>query len=96
MYIFKSLMSIKFYYFCVAHNTKNFALKIDMLTGYIIDYVQFDGVGVGRRSMASVVAENPRNRFVFLDLLQFSLQSFQDNHFIPVCMLASVHICCFL
>jgi hypothetical protein len=40
MYIFKSLMSTKFYYFCVAHNAKNFSLKIDMLACYIIDYVQ--------------------------------------------------------
>jgi hypothetical protein len=30
--------------------------------------------GVGRRPLATVVAGNPRDRFVFLDLQQFYLQ----------------------
>jgi hypothetical protein len=32
-----------------------------------------------------VAVGNPR--FVFLNLLLFFLRSFQDNHFIPVCLL---------
>jgi hypothetical protein len=40
MYIFKSLNLIRFCHFCVANNTKNFTLKIGMLVGYNIDYVQ--------------------------------------------------------
>jgi hypothetical protein len=48
------------------------------------------GAGGGRRPLATVVAENPRDRFVFLDLIGFYLQ-IQDNHFIPVCLL--VFIC---
>jgi hypothetical protein len=32
--------------------------------------------GVGRRLLASVVIGNRRDRFVFLDLLRFYLQSF--------------------
>jgi hypothetical protein len=47
--------------------------------------VRLSDVGVERWPMASVVARNPRDRFVFLDLLRFSLQSFQDNYFILVC-----------
>jgi hypothetical protein len=31
---------IRFCHFCVAHNTRNFALKICMLVGYPLDYVQ--------------------------------------------------------
>jgi hypothetical protein len=38
--------------------------------------VCLDDAGVGRRPIASVVAGNPRDRFVFLDLLWFYLQSF--------------------
>jgi hypothetical protein len=38
--------------------------------------VRLDGVGVGRRLMASVVAGNHRDRFAFPDLLRFSLQFF--------------------
>jgi hypothetical protein len=54
--------------------------------------VHLDGVGVERRPMDSVVAGNPRDRFVFLDLLWFSLQSFQDNHFIPVYPLMFIYV----
>jgi hypothetical protein len=50
--------------------------------------VRLGGVGIGRRPLATVVAGNPRDRFVFLDLLGFYLQ-IQDNHFIPVCLLVS-------
>jgi hypothetical protein len=50
--------------------------------------VRLGGVGIGRRPLATVVAANPRDRFVFLDLLGFYLQ-IQDNHFIPVCLLVS-------
>ena len=46
--------------------------------------------GVGRRPLATVVAGNPKDRFVFLDLLEFYLQN-QDNHFIPVCLLVSIY-----
>jgi hypothetical protein len=35
-----------------------------------------------------VVAENPRDHFVFLDILEFYVQ-IQDNHFIPICLLVS-------
>jgi hypothetical protein len=51
--------------------------------------VRLGGVGVGRRPMALVVAENPRDRSVFLDLLRFSLQS---NHFIPICLLIYTYV----
>jgi hypothetical protein len=54
--------------------------------------VRLGGVGVGRRPMALVVAGNSRGQFVFLDLLRFSLQSFQDNHFIPVRPLVSIYV----
>jgi hypothetical protein len=48
--------------------------------------VHLGGVGIGRRPLAMVVAENPKDRLVFLDLLEFYLQ-IQDNHFIPPCLL---------
>jgi hypothetical protein len=54
--------------------------------------VRLDGTGVGRRPLALVVAGNPRNRFVFIDLLRFYLQSFQDNHFIPVCIFITTYV----
>jgi hypothetical protein len=54
--------------------------------------VRLDGIGVGRRPLALVVAENPRDRFVFLDLLQFYLQSSQDNHFISVYILITTYV----
>jgi hypothetical protein len=54
--------------------------------------VRLGGVGVGWRPMALVVAGNYRGQFVFLDLLRFSLQSFQDNHFIPVRPLVSIYV----
>jgi hypothetical protein len=38
--------------------------------------VCLDDTGVGRRPLALVVAGNPRDRFVFPDLLRFYLQSF--------------------
>jgi hypothetical protein len=50
------------------------------------------GCGVGRWPLASVVAGNPRDRFVFLDFLRFYLHSFHDNHFIPVCLLVSTYV----
>jgi hypothetical protein len=37
----------------------------------IFSSVRLGGAGVGRRPLATVVAENPRDRFVFLDLLGF-------------------------
>jgi hypothetical protein len=40
IYIFKSSNHIRFCYFSVASNTKNFTLKICMLVNYNIDYVQ--------------------------------------------------------
>jgi hypothetical protein len=51
--------------------------------------VHLGGAGVGRRPLASVVARNPRTRFVFLGLLQFYMQNFQDNHFILIFLLVS-------
>jgi hypothetical protein len=39
MYIFKSINLLDFVIFFIAHNTKNFILKLSMLIGYIIDYV---------------------------------------------------------
>jgi hypothetical protein len=54
--------------------------------------VRFGGCGVGRWPLASVVAGNPRDRFVFLDFLRFYLHSFHDNHFIPVCLLVSTYV----
>jgi hypothetical protein len=54
--------------------------------------LRLGGAGVGRRPLALVVAGNPRDRFVFLDLLWFYLQCFQDNHFIPVCLLVSMYV----
>jgi hypothetical protein len=50
--------------------------------------VRLDDAGVRRRPLAMVVAGNPRDRFVFLDILEFYLQ-IQDNYFIPVCFLVS-------
>jgi hypothetical protein len=50
-----------------------------------------DDAGVGRRPLAMVVAENPRDRFVFLDLLGFYLQ-IQDNYFIQMCLLVFTYI----
>jgi hypothetical protein len=57
--------------------------RLDVSSG-----VRLGGAGVGRRPLAMVVAGNPRDRFVFLDLLGFYLQ-IQDNQFIPVCFLVS-------
>jgi hypothetical protein len=54
--------------------------------------VRLGGAGVGHRLLASVVAGNPRDRSVFLDLLRFFLQNFQDNHFIPICLLVSLYV----
>jgi hypothetical protein len=54
--------------------------------------MRLDGSGVGRRPLALVVAGNLRDRFVFLDLLWFYLQNFQDNHFISVCLLVSTYV----
>jgi hypothetical protein len=51
--------------------------------------VRLDGARVGRRLLASMVAKNPRDQVVFLDLLRFYLQGFQDNHFISFCLLIS-------
>ena len=51
--------------------------------------IRLGGTGVGRRPLATVVAGNPRDRFVVLDLLGFYLQ-FQDNHFISFCLLVSI------
>ena len=51
--------------------------------------VRLGGARIGRQPLATVVAGNPRDRFVFLDLLGFYLQ-FQDNQFIPVCLLVSM------
>jgi hypothetical protein len=39
MYIFKSTSFIRYCYFFVAYNTKNFIKKFCVLVGYIIDYV---------------------------------------------------------
>ena len=41
-----------------------------------------------------VVAGNPLDRFVFLDLLEVYLQ-IQDSHFILVCFLVSTYIAYF-
>jgi hypothetical protein len=54
--------------------------------------VSLGGAGVGWRPLASAVAENPRDRFIFLDLLWFYLQSFQDNHFISIILLVSRYV----
>jgi hypothetical protein len=54
--------------------------------------VRLGDVGVGWRPLASVVAENPRDRFIFINLLWFYLESFQDNHFIPVYLLVSTYV----
>jgi hypothetical protein len=51
--------------------------------------MHLNDAGVGRRPLALVVAGNPRDRFVFLNLLWFYLQSFQDNHFNLVCLFVS-------
>jgi hypothetical protein len=53
--------------------------------------VHLGSAGVGWRPLATVVEGNSRDRFVFLDLLRFYLQ-IQDNHFIPVRLLASICI----
>jgi hypothetical protein len=47
------------------------------------------GAGGGRRSLATVVVGNPRDHFLFLDLLGFYMQIDQDNHFILDCLLDS-------
>jgi hypothetical protein len=51
--------------------------------------VHLGDAGVGWRPLASVVAGNPRDWFVFIDLLRFYLQNFQDNHCILVYLLVS-------
>ena len=52
--------------------------------------VRLGGAGVGWRLLATAVAGNTRDRFVFLGLLGFYLQ-IQDNHFILVCLLVSTY-----
>jgi hypothetical protein len=47
--------------------------------------VRLGGAGGGRRPLVLVVAENPRDRFVFLDLIGFYLQ-------IQVCLLVSSYV----
>jgi hypothetical protein len=42
--------------------------RIDISSGVLLG-----GAGVGRRPLTTVVAENPVDRFVFLDLLGFYL-----------------------
>jgi hypothetical protein len=54
-----------------------------------LSVVRLDGARVGRRLLASMVAENPRDQVVFFDLLWFYLQGFQDNYFISFCLLIS-------
>jgi hypothetical protein len=51
--------------------------------------VRLGGAGGVRRPLATVVAENLRDCFLFLDLLGFYLQ-IQDNYFILVCLLVSI------
>jgi hypothetical protein len=46
------------------------------------------GGSASQQPLAMVVPRNPRDHFVFLDLLGFYLQ-IQDNHFIPDCLLVS-------
>jgi hypothetical protein len=58
----------------------------------VIFGVRLDGAGVGRRPLALVVAGNPWDRFIFLDLLQSYLHSFQDNYFILVCLLVFMYV----
>jgi hypothetical protein len=41
--------------------------------------MRLGGAGVGRRPLASVVAENPRDLVVFFNLLQFYLQALVEN-----------------
>jgi hypothetical protein len=52
----------------------------------VLSGMRLNGAGVGRRPLDLVVAGNSRDRFVFLNLLRFYLQSFQNNHFIPAIM----------
>jgi hypothetical protein len=54
--------------------------------------MRLDDAGVGRWPLASVVAGNPRNQFVFIDHLRFYLQSFQNNHFILVCVFVFTYV----
>jgi hypothetical protein len=56
--------------------------------------VHLGGAGVGRRPLATVVARNPMNPFVFLNLLGFYLE-FQDNHFTPICLLVCTCVASF-
>jgi hypothetical protein len=51
--------------------------------------ISLGGARGGRRPLTMVVAGNPRDRFVFLDLMGFYLQ-IQDNHFIPIYLLVSI------
>jgi hypothetical protein len=57
--------------------------RIDVSSG-----VCLSGAGVGRRLLATMIAGNPMDHFVFLDLLGFYLQ-IKDNYFISVCLLVS-------
>jgi hypothetical protein len=54
--------------------------------------VHLGGAGGGWRPLATVVAGNPRDCFLCLDLLGFYLQ-IQHNHFILIYLLVSA--CCF-
>jgi hypothetical protein len=53
--------------------------------------VRLGGAGGGRRPLAMVVAGNPKDRFIFLDLIGLYLQ-IQGNHFIPVYLLVSTYV----
>jgi hypothetical protein len=41
--------------------------------GVVSSGVRLGGAGVGRRPLTMMVAGNPKDRFVFLDLLEFYL-----------------------
>jgi hypothetical protein len=56
---------------------------LDVSSGF-----RLSDAGVRRRPLGTVVVENPRDHFIFLNLLEFYLY-IQDNHFIPFCLLVS-------
>jgi hypothetical protein len=68
---------------CSSSNKASLAMVLSrILQWWRIDIsfgVLLGGAGVGRRPLTTVVAENPVDRFVFLDLLGFYLQ-IQNYH----------------
>jgi hypothetical protein len=82
---------------CSSTHKASLAMMLSRILNWWMVYfsygVRLGGAGGVRRPLATMVAGNPRNYFVFLDLIGFYLQ-IQNNRFIGLSF--SFHMCCLL